>query len=253
MYVTALVWGPADAETIASELDAIDTDDAPYLEALISIVRGEVQRLDGDFNECRGLMQSGIEQLQTMGIHTIPAAAQSYLAWAELYGGAPASALPGLLRADSTLARFGERGFRSTVQATLAGVYERIGEYERARGAVTLADELAATDDSLTVALASAAHARLALLDKDPDAAERWARHGVEHAYRTDIPILRGTAQLELGRVLADLGRRNDARAAVNSSLELLQTKGDQPRIRYARELLAQLHAARSQAGTHDR
>ena len=95
MYVTALVWGPADAETIASELDAIDTDDAPYLEALISIVRGEVQRLDGEFNECRGLMQSGIEQLQTMGIHTIPAAAQSYLAWAELYGGPPRARCPG--------------------------------------------------------------------------------------------------------------------------------------------------------------
>jgi tetratricopeptide (TPR) repeat protein len=155
-----------------------------------------------------------------------------------------------LLRADSTLASFGERGFRSTVQATLAGVYERIGEYEQARNAVHLADELAATDDSLTVAIASAAHARLALIDEDLDAAERSARNAVEHAHRTDIPFLRATALLELARVLAPRRRPNDARAAVNTALELLEAKGDQPRIAHARELLAQLDATPSHPGT---
>ena len=153
-----------------------------------------------------------------MGIHTIPASGQCYLARGELSGGDPASVLAELVRADAILASLGARGFRSTVQTTLAEVYERLGEMDQARQAVTLADDLTALVDSLTATLAATAHARLALLHDDSDAAESRARHGVEHAFKTDISFLRGLAQLELACVLGSLDRRQRSAAQVRGT-----------------------------------
>ena len=95
MYVVSLCYGPQDAAAIEQELMAVESEQAgPYVQALVALARGEAQRLNGHLGKCRQLMHTGLEQLHAMGIHTIPAAGQNYLAWAELTGGDPASAPP---------------------------------------------------------------------------------------------------------------------------------------------------------------
>jgi ATP/maltotriose-dependent transcriptional regulator MalT len=175
-----------------------------------------------------------------MRINTMRASCVNWLAWSELAGGDPASALPGLLEIDAELEQAGERSFRSTIQATTAEVCIRLGDIERARAAVQRAEDLVAREDDLTLVGICAARARLALADDDAAAAERTARNGVAHADRIDVPFLRGHARLELGLVLRARGRKLEARAAGEEALAIFRAKGDQPRIREALAFLGE-------------
>jgi ATP/maltotriose-dependent transcriptional regulator MalT len=191
-------------------------------------------------------MQAGIERFKEMRIHTNLAACQGWLARSELSGGDPSTALAGLLEVDRELETIGERSFRSTTQATIALVYERLGDTGRARAAVRLAEELAAPVDDFTLAVSSVAHARLTRSDEDLDEAERWARKAVGHAYRTDMTFLQGIAQLELAQVLAAVGGEEEAHSAARAALDVFLAKGDQPRAREALAFLGQLDAVGS-------
>jgi hypothetical protein len=75
----------------------------------------------------------------------------------------------------------------------------------------------------------------------DLDEAERLARGAIEHAERTDFYQYRGDSRLELGRVLAAAGRREEAAAEVNAGLALYEKKGDTILTSNARALLAEL------------
>ena len=228
--------------TIAKKLDAIESEDSgPYVAAFVALVRGEVERLQGRFGAARRLTQNAIEQFRAMGNPTYAAACQHLLAWLELSAGEPARALPGLLEADASLAEVGERSFRSTVQAILAEVYESLGDRDGARAAIELSDELGGEDDLLNIVITHAVRARLALADGDLNAAERWARSAVEHAFSTDNTFIQGNAQLALARVLATLRRRDEASSNARAALELFQVKGDRPRADRARELIDEL------------
>jgi tetratricopeptide (TPR) repeat protein len=255
LYVVALMHGPANAETVARELDAIeDEEPGPYLAALVQAGRAEADRLRGHMERARERFQDAIAQFRALQIHTMVAGTQDFQAWAELWGGQAELALPGLLAIDEDLAAAGERGFRSTVQATLALVLARLGNQERARAAVDLADDLTAPHDLLNLVLISIARARTAFLDGDFEVAERLAHVGVEHALKTDLPFLQGIAHLELGRVLVALGFEAEGRLAAMRALRLFQARDDQPRVAETRELLRQVdhvEAARPSALSH--
>jgi class 3 adenylate cyclase/DNA-binding winged helix-turn-helix (wHTH) protein len=244
LYLGTLVFGRYDVATLTKKVDAIESEDSgPYVAAFLALVRGELERLQGHFGTARRLTQNAIEQFRAVGHPTSAAATQHYLAWLELSAGQPARALPGLLEADISLAEVGERGFRSTVQAILAEVYESLGNRDDARAAIELSDELGGEDDVLNVVTTHAVRARLALADGDLDAAERWARSAVEHAFSTDNTFLQGNARFALAGVLSTLQRRDEASSNARAALELFQVKGDRPRADRARELLDKLAA----------
>ena len=193
LYLGTLVFGRLDAATLAKKVDAIEYEDSgPYVGAFLALVRGEVERLQGRIGAARRLTQNAIEQFRAMGNPTSAAATQHFLAWLELSAGEPARALHGLLDADTSLAEVGERSFRSTMQAILAEVYESLGDPDGARVAIALSDDLGGEDDLLNVVITHAVRARLALADGDHDAAERWARSAVEHAFSTDNTFIQG-------------------------------------------------------------
>jgi len=150
----------------------------------------------------------------------------------------PKEALATLLRSDAVQLELGQVFFRSTTQAELARTYELLGDRDAARSAIELAEQLTAPEDAVNYAITHTVRAQLALADNDRDVAERWARSAVDHAQRTDFPEHQADAMLELARVLAALGRREETIAEVRAALAVSEAKGDRPRAGKARALL---------------
>ena len=241
-YLGTLVYGAKGFGEIADELVRLERDDpGPYLAACIVDVRGELARLAGSFDEARQLIQGAIDQLRAMGLDWVAAGGSDHLVDTELSAGNPAGALVELLKCDALLAEAGEHGFRSTVQARLSRVHELLGDRAAACAAIDLAEDLGGEDDVINFAITHAVRARLALVDGEAEAAERWARSAVEYAFRTDFPLVQAEAKLELARLLGLLGRKQEASSEAQSALELYRAKGDRPGASEARALLDEL------------
>src|SRR5207245_5803060 len=121
----------------------------------------------------------------------------------DVAAGELASARAHLLEADAVAAVLDEVSYRSTVQAQLADVEARLGDPAAARVAIEFSEQLTAPEDVINYAITHSVRARLALADGHPEAAERWARSAVRHAFVTDQPQTRADAELELARILA--------------------------------------------------
>jgi hypothetical protein len=244
MYVQTLMFGRHDTQTAACELDAIEREEpGRYVAAQIDLARGELARLGGRYAEGRRLMRRAMERFRELGLPTLANACEQVLARAEFSEGDLAAALVTLRRGDAGLAEVGERGYRSTTQAFLAVVHERLGDHDAARGAIELSDRLGAAEDVGNYAITHAVRARLALADGDMDAAERWARSSVDHACLRDDPIPQAEAKLALARVLAALDRQEEAGLEARAALRLFTAKGDRPGASQAQALVEELGA----------
>jgi tetratricopeptide (TPR) repeat protein len=146
-----------------------------------------------------------------------------------------------LVEGSRRLGELGDRSFRSTNQALLALVCERLGDRDAALAAIQQSLELGAEEDVVNYAITGGVRARLALADRDPEKAEHWARSGVEYALRTDFLFIQGRAKLELARALVAGGKRDEAIAEARGALELLEAKGDLPSVALARALLEEI------------
>ena len=243
-YVATLIYGPLDADAIARELDAIEREDpGPYLAAFVGLGRGEVERLNGHFDQARELTQGALDDFRELGMHTMAATCDQSLASIELSRGDAEAALAALLRSDAILAEFGERPMRSTTQAMLARAHERSGDREAARAAATFAEELSAPQDVANFVITHGVRAQLALVDGELAAAERWARSAIDYAFQTDFVGLQAEAELGLARVLSGLGRAPEACAEARAGLGLYQATSDSPGMAAAQTLLDALDA----------
>ena len=227
-YVGSLVYGPDHAEEVAQELDALESEDlGPYVSSFVEHARGELARLAGRFDEARALKRSAIEHFRALGVEWMAGDCLNQLALVEMDAGQPASALAVLLESDAALAASGEQSFRSTTQATLAWVYEALGDEAAAREAIALAEALGGPEDVLNYAITHAVRARIALRTGDGESAERWARSAVQHAFQMDSPGVRGDTQLTLARVLMALGRETEAGSSARVALDVYRARGD--------------------------
>jgi DNA-binding SARP family transcriptional activator/class 3 adenylate cyclase len=243
-YVGTLRHGHADGRTIAHALDAIEREQpGPYLAASVNFGRSEVARLDGHFSEARRLVQRASQGFRSLGLPEKEAGYEQQRARLELSADDPTAALAALQRSDAILARLGERALRSTTQAHLAQAYWRLGNAPAAVAAIDLSEELGGPEDVVNLIITHGVRARLALADRDREAAERWARSAVDHASRTDDPVDQANTKLDLARVLAALERPEEATPQARAALDLFLTKGDRPGADQTRALLDELAA----------
>ncbi|MGD0982108.1 MAG: hypothetical protein ABR946_11615, partial [Solirubrobacteraceae bacterium] len=110
-----------------------------------------------------------------------------------------------------------------------------------ALAASDFAEQLGAPEDVINFVITGQVRSMLARAAGDLGEAERLARSAVDHAERTDFYQHRGDARVELGRVLAAAGRREEAAAEINVGLALYERKGDTILTSNARALLAEL------------
>ncbi len=241
-YITGLIWGSADDRTIAREINELKgTRSGPYLEAFIDVARSEVCRRRGDFDDARRLTKQAIDRLEGLGMRTMAAAAAQHAALVGISAGRYAEAVAALLRSDAALAEFGERSYRSTIQAYLAWAYSMIPEHASALAACDLSDELSSPEDVINFAITPRTRAQLARLDGNLELDEEQARLAVHHAFRTDSLILQAEVKLELARMLLAQGRTDEARSEAQATFELYEAQGDRPGMASARELLDEL------------
>jgi hypothetical protein len=104
-----------------------------------------------------------------------------------------------------------------------------------------MAEQLSAPGDAMNYAITHQVRARLALSSGECEAAERWARSAVEHAFSTDWVGEQADAQLGLARVLSACGQSGDAARKARAALELFEQKGDRPGVRLAGDLIDEL------------
>jgi len=239
-YVATLLFGPEPASTMVAKLDAITADNpGPLLAAFVDWARGEAARLTCKHDEAIALTSGALDALLAMGQDVLAAAGTQQLASVHLSAGDVQAAIATLERGDAVLAQYGEHSYRSTVQAQLARSYEVRGDRESALASVELAEQLGAGDDVINFAITHPVRARLALADGDAEAAERWARTGVEYAFKTDFLRFRADALLALAEAQAGLGQTAEAMDTAAKALAEFEAKGDQGGAARARAALS--------------
>ena len=241
-YASSLTYGQAAADTMAAELDAIESEPhGPHLAASIDMGRAEVARLEGQFADARRLSQRAIEAVQALGIPGGEAGLEQGRGRMELLMGNPAAALAALRRSDAIFEEMGDRAFRSTTQAWLADAYAQLGNLHHARAAIKLAEELGGSEDIGNYVITHQVRARLALADGDRDNAEHWARSAVDLASRADDMVDQANTRLGLASVLTALRRSDEAILEARTALDLFMAKGDRPGAGRARQILDNL------------
>jgi tetratricopeptide (TPR) repeat protein len=241
-YVLTLIYGPANSATIALEIGKIEEEDlGPYLAAFVHLGRGELRRLEGNFDEARRLTQRAIDDLGSLGMGAAQGGLEQDMGQVELSAGDPAAARAALLRSDTILAEVGERALRSSTQALLALAHARLGDKDAARSAIVLSEQLSAPEDLFNYALTHQARAWLALAEGDNAAAEKWASSSVEYWSRTGSIRHTAQARLDLARVLSAIRREQDAISEAREALKLYADKGDCAGVTEARALLDEI------------
>ena len=139
-----------------------------------------------------------------------------------------------LLRAERECRALGATGM-------IPGLNRELGRVLLAAGdRVGAAQRIARSDaaESLPRADSADLYGTLARLSiAMPEDAWALADRAVEHANRTDSPVIRATAALDRARTALELGLRDEAAAAVLAALQYFTAKGHLPGIRWATDL----------------
>ncbi len=195
----------------------------------------------GRFAEARASVSTAIELLRERGAEVIAWWQTGLRGFIDLHGGDPAAAEDDLRAAWLGLGERKEHGLRSTIGCLRAEALVELGRTDEARHVLDEVDELTSEGDFVTVALAQAARAKIALIDGDPERAVALAVSATELVDATDYLYIRPTFWLRRGEVLLAAGRRDEARAAFAECIRLAELKGTVIFASRARELLAAL------------
>jgi tetratricopeptide (TPR) repeat protein len=163
----------------------------------------------------------------------------------ELIAGDPATAERALRSADLLLERAGEKGLRSTVAAELARALFLQENLEEAVRYADLADELAASNDVLSIGVARGVRGRLLARTGQLAEAEEIVRSAVALMEPSDFLTERGDVLVDLAAVLARRGKRGEAARVLLRAMERYEAKGNVPGAKRVTAALERLQGPR--------
>jgi tetratricopeptide (TPR) repeat protein len=205
-----------------------------------------LEAMRGRFDDARGLIEQARDTYAQLSQASAAAVnCGSLLAKIEVLDGDLAAAEAALTESCEALERAGDRAYLATRGAELADVLLGLGEVERAGLWVGRAEELAASDDVATQLVCRCVRAKLRARDGALDEAEALARDAVRLAELTDAPGHGAKARIDLAGVLRLAGRTDEAAAAVEQAIGVLDRKGNVVAAEQARTLLTELAARR--------
>ena len=210
-----------------------------YAEGVTANALAYLEGMRGSFDEARELATRSRTILEDLGLVLAASVLDVWAGQVELLAGDPAAAERIWRASYETLEQLGERGNLSTIAAFLAeALYEQDGDGEAQR--LTELSEGAASDDDATSQIAwRVTRAKLLARSGELDRAEELAREAVARADQTEWPNLRGSARTSLAVVLVAAGRPEEAAAAAEDAVAILESKGNVVAAARARDLVS--------------
>jgi tetratricopeptide (TPR) repeat protein len=216
-------------------------------EAIVCGALAQLHAMQGDFAAARQHYRQEVSLLSDLDVSRESASTSIDSARVELLAGDLEAAEEHLRRDDAELAGMGERYFRSTVVGLLGRVLLLRGLTDDAEAFVVLAEALSDADDAWSQVLWRATRARL-IATEHPDRALELAQQAVALSETTTDLDLRGDTLADLGEVLLDTGRPDEAAARLAEAVALYERKGDVTSARRVSNRLGRLGLARRDA-----
>jgi tetratricopeptide (TPR) repeat protein len=238
-------YGPAPASEVALRCEEILAAGRGVgsLEAGALRALAWVRAMQGHIDEARELGRRGRSILEELGLRLRAVFMSETLGSIEILAGDLAAAEREYRAGYDAAAELGERGFLSTVAASLAHVLVSGGRLQDAEVLTRLSEDVGAEDDLATQVTWRSARARILAATGDQDQAVSLARESVTLAEETDDLNMRGDTLVHLGGVLQGLGRDLEAAEAFGGALERYEAKGNVVGAADVRRRLATLDA----------
>jgi tetratricopeptide (TPR) repeat protein len=236
------VVGPTHVDAAEEEIrDLLARATSVVVESKATTGLSRLAAIRGDFDAARDSMRRGRDQLLDAGLLLMHAASSMHAASIEERAGDDESAQAFYREGFDQLSQLGEHAYASTIAADLARTLLRLGREEEAETWLETARELCPPGDVGTLVSADMGEALVRSLQGEHESAERLARKALELAQTTDFWDQRGEAYEALAKVLAASGRTTEARAALESAVEIYEEKGAEVPEKRARALLGEL------------
>jgi class 3 adenylate cyclase len=242
-YVMSALYGPtpvAEALARCEQIRAQAHGDRRS-EGLVLGALAHLHAMEGRFDLAREHYRREQLVLDELGGRMLAASTSLDSSRVELLAGQPHAAEAELRRDYYVLDEMGERYFLSTMAALLAQALLAQDRDDEAFALSVTSQELAADDDVEAQALWRSVRARLMARRGEAERAVDLAEEAMEIAERTDAPVMRGDALLDLARVLVDAGDASAAAERATAALDLYEAKGTLVAAREARALLDSL------------
>jgi predicted ATPase/class 3 adenylate cyclase len=228
-WIASMLWfGPTPAAEGIGRCEAMreEVRESPESEAAILRQLACLNAIVGRFTLARELIATSNATYADLGL-TLYLASSEHEAVVELLAGNPAAAERSARAAYRALEEMGERAFRSTMAASLAGIILEQGRDEEAEDFAKLSAQLAASGDLTTQVRWRRVRARVLARRAEIRAAEALAREALAIAEATDFVNDRADALIDLSHVLEASRRGEEAIAAASEALHLYELKGN--------------------------
>jgi predicted ATPase/class 3 adenylate cyclase len=230
-WIASMLWfGPTPAAEGIRRCEAMRAEvrESPESEAVILRQLACFNAIVGRFALARELIAASNATYADLGL-TLFLAGSEHEVVVELLAGDPAAAERSARAAYCALEQMGERAYRSTMAATLAGAIlaQGQGRDDEAEALAEVSARLGARDDLITEVRWRRVRARVLVRRGEIQAAEALAREACAIADATDWINERADTLIVLSHVLEISCRRDEAVAAASGALHLYELKGN--------------------------
>ncbi|MBA2643588.1 MAG: tetratricopeptide repeat protein [Actinobacteria bacterium] len=211
------------------------------VEALASIMIGQLTAMQGEFDSARILVRGGRQTWRDAGLPVF-AAAMAMFESLDAWRAGDDDARERVLREGlEELERLGDHGYASTTALYLADCLYSRGRLSEAQEFCTRGRELTSTEDVVNFILLEGLQATLSAGEGRHDEAEAGARRAIELAEATDFFETHAWTRRMLAETLALLGRSVEAAEPAEEALAIRRAKGDMTGAERDRERFAEL------------
>ena len=242
MIVGAMYFGPTPAEEALDRTAEMLSDSllSPLSRGLVTGLRGGLQAMAGELDRALEDYEAAEWILRDFGL--IPGGVIHMLRGltAAMYGD-PVRAEASHRRHYEILEEAGDKGYLSTVAATLAASLVHLGQLEEAERFARISLEAAAEDDVASHSAAEAALAMVLSARGDFEGATVAAQRSISVAAGSDMYFELGQLHLNLAGILAKTRQTDEAVEAAREALSYFDRKGVVPAVTRAKAFLAEL------------
>jgi class 3 adenylate cyclase/tetratricopeptide (TPR) repeat protein len=228
-YAITALYGPLpvpDAITRCEELLPAAHGDR-RTEGVVRCVLGHLFALQGSFADARDQYERARAMLEDLGVKVLAASTSIDSGPIEMLAGEPDAAERELRRDMERLDAMGEKFLLSTVYAYLGQAVLAQGRLDEAEELSRTCEQVALVDDAEAQSIWRRVRAQAIASRGEETKAVPLAEDAVVIIRKTDSPLLKGDALMDLAEVFRLSGRPDDGVGPLREALDLYQAKGN--------------------------